>query len=131
MYGFDFRSNPLTAEFLALTNAGVSVVTQPFRSGVANPGMYCKYYGVAFPDRRHILQVGVLFERLRRNMYDMTAEESARQLRNWNFSVEGWYMRGDGDPGFEPGRIFRRAAQGGETVHVLDIGDADVGLGRD
>ena len=112
VYGFDFRSNPLTAEFLALTNDDVSVVTQPFRSGVANPGMYCKYYGVAFPDRRHILQVGILFERLRRNMYNVTAEESARQLRNWNFSVEGWYMRGDEDPGFEPNRIFRRVEEG-------------------
>ena len=49
LVGFDFASNPITAEFLAL-NAGKHYVTQPFRKPADNPdGPLMKFVGISFP----------------------------------------------------------------------------------
>ena len=106
--GFDFRVDPSTREFMSLTNATATMVSQPFRSGVANPDMYCKYFGMAFPARDGFLQLGITVEHLRQNMYSYTEAEADQILREWHFSVRGWYERADHDQDFEPGRIFRR-----------------------
>ena len=115
--GFDFNSDPLTREFMALTNATTTLITQPFRAGVANPDMFCKYYGISFPGHTGFLQLGMSVDRLRQNMYTYTEEEADQILREWHFSVVGWYERADRDPRFQPGRIFRRwCAERGEHV---------------
>ena len=113
--GFDFNTHPLTREFMALTNATTTLVTQPFRPGVANPEMVCKYYGIAFPGHDGFLQLGMSVERLRQNMYTYTEEEADQILKDWHFSVVGWYERADQDPLFRNGRRFRRwSAEKGE-----------------
>ena len=67
--GFDYNSHPLTREFMELTNATTSMVSQPFRPGIANPEMTCQYYGLAFPQHDGLLQLGITVRRLRQNMY--------------------------------------------------------------
>ena len=106
--GFDYRTDPRTRAFLTLTNATSTIVSQPFRAGVANPRMYCKYFGLAFPAHDGFLQLGMTVDRLRQNMYDYTDAEADKILKDWHFSVVGWYERADADKGFAPGRIFRR-----------------------
>ena len=120
--GTDFNAHPLTREFMALTNASVTRVTQPFRFGIDNSDAFCKYYGIPFPARDGFLQIGVSADRLRRNMYDATEAESAQELRDWHFSVEGWYERADGDPDFADGREYRRRdAASGRTLVCRDF----------
>ena len=115
--GFDFRTNSLTREFMALVDGKTTLVTQPFRAGVANPEMFCKYYGLAFPDGSGFLQLGLTVARLRKTMYSYTDEEADEILKDWHFSVAGWYERAADDPGFEAGRTFRRrCAELGEKV---------------
>lgn len=115
--GFDFNTCSITREFMALTNATTTLVTQPFRPGVANPTMFCKYYGLSFPGHDGFLQLGMSVERLRQNMYTYTAEEADQILRDWHFSVVGWYERADEDSNFRHGRMIRRwSAEKGETV---------------
>ena len=115
--GFDFNSDPLTREFMALTNVTTTLITQPFRAGVANPEMFCKYYGISFPGHAGFLQLGMSVERLRQNMYAYTDEEADQILKEWHFSVVGWYERADRDSGFTVGRIFRRwSDEHGETI---------------
>ena len=115
--GFDFKLDPRTREFMTLTNADTTIVSQPFRAGVANPEMYCKYFGIAFPAHDGFLQLGMSVERLRQNMYAYTAAEADQILKDWHFSVVGWYERADEDPRFEPGRIVRRwSARHGEDI---------------
>ena len=115
--GFDFKADPRTREFMALTNATTTMVSQPFRAGVANPDMYCKYFGMAFPAHVGFLQLGMTVKRLRQNMYSYTDEEADRVLKDWHFSVVGWYERADQDPGFKAGKIFRRwSAEHGEKI---------------
>ena len=106
--GYDFNDNPLTREFMALTNANVTLVSQPFRRGVANPDMVCKYHGVSFPGKDGFIQLGMTVKRLRENMYTYTAAEADRILKDWHFSVVGWYERIEKDTEFEPGRMVRR-----------------------
>ena len=106
--GFDYRTDPYTREFMVLTNVTATIVSQPFRAGVANPRMYCKYFGLAFPSHDGFLQLGMTVERLRRNMYDYSDAEADKILKEWHFSVVGWYERADQDKGFAPGRMFRR-----------------------
>ena len=108
LIGFDYASNPLTAAYLVLTNLTATTVTEPFRHGVSNPDVYCKYYGMAFPDHSGFVQFGFLINRLRQNMYSYSAEEAERLLRDWHFSMEGWYERAMDDPEFAPGRYVRR-----------------------
>ena len=105
--GSNFNRHPLTREFMALTNATTTIVSQPFRAGVANPEMFCKYYGMAFPEHNGFIQLGMSADRLRQNMYSYTMEEADRILSEWHFSVVGWYERGDRYVDFEHGRIFR------------------------
>lgn len=113
--GYDFNSHPLTREFLALTNAHRTIVSQPFRHGTVNPEMFCKYHGISFPGRPGFLQLGITVDRLRQNMYTYTDEESDRLLKEWHFSVMGWYERVLDNPDFVPGKIFRRrSAETGE-----------------
>ena len=115
--GFDFKSNPLTREFMALTNATTTIVTQPFRTGVANPEMFCRYHGMAFPDHDGFIQLGMTVGSLRQNMYSYSPEEADRILKDWHFSVVGWYERADADPAFASGRMFRRwSEEHGEMV---------------
>ena len=115
--GFDYRTDPRTREFMALTNATATMVSQPFRAGVANPDMYCKYFGMAFPAHDGFLQLGMTVDRLRQNMYSYTEAEADQILRDWHFSVRGWYERADRDLNFSPGRIFRRwSAECGERI---------------
>ena len=115
--GFDFKSNALTREFMALTNATTSIVTQPFRAGVANPDMVCRYHGIAFPGHDGFIQLGMSIESLRQNMYSYSEKEADRILKDWHFSVVGWYERADADPAFAPGRMFRRwSEEHGEMV---------------
>ena len=115
--GFDFNDDPRTCEFMALTNATTTLVSQPFRSGVANPEMYCKYFGMSFPAHDGFLQLGMSVENLRQNMYTYTAEEADQILKDWHFSVVGWYERADADPQFKPGRIVRKwSAEHGEKI---------------
>ena len=116
--GFDFNANPLTREFMALTNETVSMVSQPFRPGVANPEMTCQYYGMAFPGHDGFLQLGMSVERLRQNMYSYSEAESEQLLKDWHFSVVGWYERATDDPAYRPGKVFRRrsAVCGGMAV---------------
>ena len=106
--GYDFGADPRTREFMALTNATSTIVSQPFRAGVANPEMTCKYYGIPFPNRQGFIQLGITEERLRQNMYSYTAKEADRILKEWHFSVVGWYERADRDPDFKHGRMFQR-----------------------
>ena len=106
--GFDFNVNDLTDDFLELTNATTTLVTQPFRAGVANPEMFCKYYGMAFPGHNGFLQLGMSLAHLRQNMYAYTEEEADQILKDWHFSVVGWYERADDDEDFAPRRMFRR-----------------------
>lgn len=106
--GFDFSTNELTREFLKLTNSTTTMVSQTFRPGVANPDMMCMYYGLSFPRHSGILQLGVTVERLRQNMYTFTEEESVQVLKDWHFSVVGWYERADMDKNFSHGKIFER-----------------------
>lgn len=113
--GYDFKLNPLTREFMMLTNATTTIVSHPFRAGVANPHMVCKYHGIAFPGHGAFLQLGLTVDRLRQNMYSYTDAEADRILRDWHFSIVGWYERADRAPDFAPGRFVRRrdAAHGG------------------
>ena len=106
--GFDFRSAPQTRAFMALTNLTTTIVSQPFRAGIANPEMYCKYFGMAFPAHDGFLQLGMTVERLRQNMYSYTDAEADQILKDWHFSVVGWYERADEDPAFKAGRMFYR-----------------------
>ena len=106
--GFDFKTDPRTREFMVLTNANKSILSQPFRHGVANPEMFCRYHGVAFPERDGFLQLGMSVTGLRQNMYSYSEEEADRLLKDWHFSVVGWYERADHDPDFAEGKIFRR-----------------------
>lgn len=105
---FDFNSHPLTREFMSLTNANTSIVSQPFRNGVANPDMFCKYYGMSFPDHDGFLQLGITVDRLRDTMYTYSEAEAEQILRDWHFSVVGWYERVLDGEDFAPGRIVRR-----------------------
>lgn len=115
--GFDYNTAPQTREFMTLTNASVSLVSQPFRLGVANPEMRCKYYGLAFPAHDGLLQLGMSIDSLRQNMYTYSEAEADRILKEWHFSVVGWYERADKDPDFEPGRMIRRwSADSGEMA---------------
>ena len=115
--GYDFRDDPRTEAFMSLTNMTTTMVSQPFRTGVANPDMYCKYFGMAFPAHDGFLQLGVTVSRLRQNMYSYTEAEADRVLKDWHFSVVGWYERADRDQGFEDGRIFRRrSVEHGEKI---------------
>ena len=115
--GFDFGSHQLTREFLSLTNSLATRVTQPFRPGIANPDMCCKYYGMCFPGHDGFLQLGITEDRLRQNMYSYTSDEAEQILRDWHFSVVGWYERADKDGEFAPGRIVRRwSAERGERL---------------
>ena len=116
--GFDFNTHPSTREFMALTNANTSLVSQPFRKGVANPEMICKYYGIAFPEHDGLLQLGMTVDRLRQNMYTYTEEEAVQILRDWHFSVTGWYERADHDADFAPGRMVRRWSEYGGCVVI-------------
>ena len=104
--GFDFTTNVLTREFMALTNETTTIVAQPFRKGVANPEIVCRYHGVSFPDHSGFLQLGISDRRLRQNMYTYTPEEADRILKAWHFSIVGWYARADGMAEFAPGRRF-------------------------
>ena len=106
--GQDYNNHPLTHQFMSLTNSTTTMVSQPFRPGVANPDMLCKYYGIAFPDHDGFLQLGMTVDRLRQNMYTYTPEEADQILRDWHFSVVGWYARADDDPDFEEGKTVRR-----------------------
>ena len=106
--GFDFNRNPLTCEFMALTNATTSMVSQPFRPGVANPEMTCQYYGIAFPGHDGFLQLGMSVKRLRQNMYSYSPDEAEQILKDWHFSVVGWYERAESDPAYRPGKMIRR-----------------------
>ena len=106
--GFDFNGHPLTREFMALTNATTSMVSQPFRPGVANPEMVCQYYGLAFPGHDGFLQLGMSVERLRQNMYSYSEAEADQILKEWHFSVVGWYERATYDPAYRPGKTVRR-----------------------
>ena len=106
--GFDYNSHPLTREFMELTNATTSMVSQPFRPGIANPEMTCQYYGLAFPQHDGFLQLGMTVKRLRQNMYSYSEEESDQILREWHFSVVGWYERATFDPAYRPGKTIRR-----------------------
>ena len=117
--GFDFKSSQLTREFLSLTNSTVSIVSQPFRNGVANPEMFCKYHGMAFPGHKFFLQLGITVSRLKRNMYSYSPEESEAILRSWHFSVDGWYERAEDDPDFAPGRIVRRMS---DLIGKMSVG---------
>ena len=115
--GFDFKIDPRTREFMVLTNATTTMVSQPFRAGVANPDMYCKYFGISFPAHDGFLQLGMSVERLRQNMYAYTEAEADQILKDWHFSVVGWYERADADPQFEPGRIIRKwSTEHGEKI---------------
>ena len=115
--GFDFNTHPLTREFMALTNANTSVVIQPFRNGVANPEMFCKYHGMAFPEHDGFLQLGLTVNRLRQNMYAYSNREADRILKDWHFSVVGWYERVEDDRDFEAGRkISRWSDEHGERI---------------
>ena len=115
--GFDFNTDSQTREFMSLTNATTTLVSQPFRAGVANPDMFCKYYGISFPSHDGFLQLGVTVESLRQNMYSYTPEEADQILKDWHFSVVGWYERADQDRDFEQGRIIRRwSAAHGERI---------------
>lgn len=114
--GVDFDDDPLTREFLALTNANTTIVTQPFRNGVKNPEMFCKYYGMSFPKHDGFLQLGITVDRLRHTMYNYTPVEADWILKSWRFSVVGWYERADESPDFVPGRIFRRRGEDGEML---------------
>ena len=106
--GFDYNSHPLTREFMALTNATTSMVSQPFRPGIANPEMVCQYYGLAFPQHDGFLQLGMTVKRLRQNMYSYSEAEADQILENWHFSVVGWYERAESDPAYRPGGMIRR-----------------------
>lgn len=106
--GFDFAQSEMTRPFLMLTNEMASLVSQPFRPGVANPEMVCKYYGLPFPEDDGFVQIGITVERLRQNMYSYSAAEADALLKDWHFSVVGWYERATGDPEFAPGKIVRR-----------------------
>ena len=115
--GFDFNSHPLTREFMVLTNSHATIVSQPFRQGVANPDMICRYYGMALPDHNGFIQLGMSVVRLRQNMYNYTEEEADKILKDWHFSVVGWYERADRDAGFCPGKIvFRKSTDTGEPI---------------
>ena len=115
--GFDFNTDSLTREFMSLTNATTTLVSQPFRDGVVNPDMFCKYYGISFPSHDGFLQLGMTVESLRQNMYSYTPEEADQILKDWHFSVVGWYERADQDRDFEQGRIIRRwSAAHGERI---------------
>ena len=115
--GVDFKADPRTREFMALTNVTATMVSQPFRAGVANPDMYCKYFGIPFPAHDGFLQLGMTVERLRQNMYTYTEAEADQILKDWHFSVVGWYERAERDQEFEPGRIVRRwSAERGEWI---------------
>ena len=108
LLGMDFKAEPWTREFMSLTNPAVNMVSQPFRQGVGNPEFYGKYYGMPFPRHDGFLQLGMSLDRLRQNMYAYTEEEARDLLREWHFSVEGWYERvDDADAGFEAGKIVR------------------------
>ncbi len=113
--GFNFNDDPLCAEFLELTNSARTSVSQPFRQGVTNPGDFFKYYGIPFPGRRRILQLGISTERLRATMYSFTPEESQSVLRSWHFSVAGWYENAEKDPDYADGRVFRRWSDFAQT----------------
>ena len=116
--GYDFKGHPLTMEFMALAEGTKTMVSQPFRLGIANPDMVCQYYGMAFPARSGFLQLGITVEHLRQNMYSYTTEEAERILREWHFSVVGWYERvEDGDGDFVRGKVIRRwSADHGEMA---------------
>ena len=115
--GFDFNTNVHTRAFMALTNGVTTLVAQPFRRGVANPEMLCRYYGMAFPARDGFLQFGVTVDRLRQNMYAYSEAEADRILKDWHFSVVGWYERAEKDPEFKSGRtVRRRNPETGERV---------------
>ena len=117
--GVNFNDKDVTREFMVLTeeDGDVSCVTQPFRHGSANPEMFCKYLGASFPDREAFIQLGMSVERLRQNMYTYSEKEAERILRDWKFSVVGWYERSDGDPAFSKGKMFQTVdARTGERV---------------
>ena len=116
--GFDYNSHPLTREFMALTNASTSMVSQPFRPGIANPEMVCQYYGLAFPQHDGFLQLGMTVKRLRQNMYSYSEAEADQILKDWHFSVVGWYERAEFDPAYRPGKTIRRRSDvcGGMAV---------------
>ena len=106
--GYDYNQHPLTREFMALTNATTSMVSQPFRPGIANPEMICQYYGLAFPQHDGFLQLGMTVKRLRQNMYSYSEAESDQILKDWHFSVVGWYERATFDPAYRLGKTIRR-----------------------
>jgi len=80
--GFDFYSNPNTEEFMQLlsTNAIVTSCSQPYRNSVNSTNVCYKYYGIAFPDRSGLLQVGVSIERVSR-AFDGTPTEDYLGMR--------------------------------------------------
>ena len=62
----NFALSPETAEFMALTNAGVNFVQQRFRRSASNPDVEAKYIGARFPDGSGFVQFGYLRDRLER-----------------------------------------------------------------
>lgn len=116
LLGADFSENAYTREFLALTNRTVSFVVQPFRHGIRNPEAFCMYYGLPFPERDGLVQIGMSFDSIRDTMYSWTREESEKALREWHFSVEGWYIRADDRSDFKRGELFREEREGKTVV---------------
>ncbi len=106
--GFDYKSDATTREFMSLVESDNTMVSHGFRPGVANPDMVCAYYGLPFPEHDGFLQLGTTVDRLRQNMYSYTEAESEKILREWHFSVVGWYERAGMEKDFVPGKTIRR-----------------------
>ena len=90
--GYDFASDPETAEFLKLLK-GKNYVCQPFRRGKVNGAEYRKYVGFPFADGSGFLQLGMNFDLVYASMVFLDRDS----LRAWRIGRNGNYDIYDAD----------------------------------
>ena len=124
--GYDFASNPATAEFLSLTN-GIGHFQCKFRPSTSEAVdvPWCKYVALPFPDGGFV-QVGHSYRGFRTRL-DYALE---RLMNDYQAGETGYYLlvdreRGDIISGFEPDMHGKRLEESGIDPAVFGS-DADI-----
>ncbi len=91
LVGISFTEKPQAAEFMVLTKGPRKAYSQPFRAGGHNPDVHRKYVGVAFPEGRGFVEVGIDESRLER----MFPAIMSFIFDEWLLGEKGWFLCAD------------------------------------
>lgn len=113
--GSSFRTHPKLEEFMSLTNSPRRIISQPFRHGIDNPEVFCKYTGLGFDDGSGFIQIGFNYERLviALDRYDKN------YFRNWTLGRSGHYDFANADylpVSFPDGEVFK-GHENGKSIY--------------